>query len=217
MTQHFSAQAAQLPSAALVYPDLFAKADVVGFDLYPLQEVCRRDFLTAVFDAQRELVELAPGKPTFQWIEAHELKCPQLPVTPDTVRAESWLALAGGAHGLGYFPKDWDPVVADAIGGVTARIRQLGQALLGPASQVDVQPSGAVRASARSLNGALYVIAVNGGTEPASVRFHVGGLGERRLLVAGTGRSLEASGDVIAATLPPLGVRIYVAPPVPRR
>jgi hypothetical protein len=71
-----------------------------------------------------------------------------------------------------------------------------------------------VRASARSLNGATYVIAVNGGIEPARVQLHLGGLGGRRLLVLGTRRSLDASGDTIADTLPPLGVRIYVAPPV---
>jgi len=214
VTHHFFAQAAPLPSGRGMYAGLFAKANVVGFDLYPLQEICRRDFLPAVFDAQRELVELVPGKPTFQWIEAREFKCPQLPVTPATVRAETWLALAGGARGLGYFPKDWDPAVGDAIGGVTARIRQLVPALLRPASPVAVRPLGAVRASARSLNGALYVIAVNGGIQPATVQLHVGGLGNRRLLVLGTERSLEGGNDVITDTLPPLGVRIYVAPPV---
>ena len=214
VTHHFFAPAAPPPSGRGIYAGLFAKANVVGFDLYPLQEICRRDFLPAVFDAQRELVELVPGKPTFQWIEAREFKCPELPVTPETVRAETWLALAGGAHGLGYFPKDWDPAVGEAIGGVTARIRQLVPALLRPASPIEVRPPGAVRASARSLNDALYVIAVNGGIQPATVQLHVGGLGKRLLLVLGTERSLGGSGDVITDTLPPLGVRIYVAPPV---
>ena len=214
VTHHFFASASPLPAGRGMYAGLFAKANVVGFDLYPLQEICRRDFLPAVFDAQRELVDLVPGKPTFQWIEAREFKCPQLPVTPKSVRAETWLALAGGAHGLGYFPKDWDPVVGAAIGGVTARIRQLVPALLRPALPVKVRPSGAVRASARSFNGALYVIAVNGGIQPATVQLRVGGLGKRRLLVLGTERSFEGSGDVITDTLPPLGVRIYVAPPL---
>jgi hypothetical protein len=213
VTHHFFASAPPLPAGRDMYADLFAKADVVGFDLYPLQEICRSDFLPEVFDAQRELVDLVPGKPTFQWIEAREFKCPQLAVTPKTVRAETWLALAGGAHGLGYFPKDWDPVVGEAIGGAAARIHQLVPALLRPALPVEVRPSGAVRASARSLNGALYVIAVNGGTQPATVQLRVRGLGERRLLVVGTEMSLEGNADVLTDTLPPLGVRIYVAPP----
>jgi len=35
---------------------------------------------------QRELLRLAGGKPTFQWIEEREMKCPQNPVTPATIQ-----------------------------------------------------------------------------------------------------------------------------------
>jgi hypothetical protein len=213
LTSHFYSQAAPLPSGRGMYPGLITQADVVGFDLYPLQELCRPDALAWVFDAQRELVALAPGKPTYQWIEAREMKCPGVPVTPATVRAESWLAVAGGAQGLGFFPKDWDPAVADAIGSVNAGIRQLAPALVRPALPVEADAAG-VRASARTLNGAVYVIAVNAAAAPAAVNLRVPGLGDRRLLVAATQRQLTAADGVIADTLPPLGVRIYVAPPV---
>jgi len=198
LTQHFFAGAAPLPAGRAMYPGLVAKADVVGFDLYPLQELCRRDFLAAVFDAQQALVALAPGKPTFQWIEARELKCPSVPVTPATVRAESWLALAGGAHGLGFFPKDWDPQIGAAIGGVAARIRQLEPALLQPAVSLDVGASSPdVRASERDYHGARYFFAVNAGTTPATLR-------------------LPAPAEALVGSptrLPPLGVGIYVVPP----
>jgi hypothetical protein len=212
LSQHFYSQTAPLPAGRGMYPELIAKADVVGFDLYPLQELCRTDFLPGVFDAQQDLIGLAPGKPTFQWIEARELKCPQVPVTPQTVRAESWLALAGGARGLGFFPKDWDPSVADAIGGVTARIRQLEPALLGPVLAVQASP-GTVRASARSRNGALYVLAVNAGLAGASVELHVPELGSRTVEILGSGRTLAAKDGVLDDALPPLGARVYVAPP----
>jgi hypothetical protein len=198
LTQHFFAGAAPLPSGRSMYPGLVAKADVVGFDLYPLQELCRPDFLPAVFDAQQALAALAPGKPTFQWIETRELKCPTVPVTPATVRAESWLALAGGAHGLGFFPKDWDPQIGAAIGVVAARIRQLEPALLEPALPLDVgTASPAVRASERDYNGARYLFAVNAGTTPAALR-------------------LPADAEPLVGSptrLPPLGVGIYVVPP----
>jgi hypothetical protein len=212
LTQHFYSQAAPLAAGRGMYEGLIARADVVGFDLYPLQELCRTDFLPAVFDAQRELIGLAPGKPTFQWIEARELKCPQVPVTAQTVRAESWLALAGGARGLGFFPKDWDPAVADAIGGVTARIRQLEPALLEPVVPVKVSP-GTVRASARTRNGAFYVLAVNAGLAAATVQLRVPGLGSRSLEILGSTRTLSAKDGALEDTLPPLGVRAYVAAP----
>jgi hypothetical protein len=198
LTQHFFAGAAPLPSGRWMYPGLVARADVVGFDLYPLQELCRTDFLPAVFDAQQALVALAPGKPTFQWIETRELKCPSVPVTPASVRAESWLALAGGAHGLGYFPKDWDPQIGAAIGGVTARIRQLEPALLEAALPLDVGASSpAVRASERDYHGARYLFAVNAGATPATIRVPAGA------------ESLVGS----PTRLPPLGIGIYVVPP----
>ena len=75
LTNHFYTGAAALPWGRAIYPPLIAKADVVGFDLYPLQEWCRPERMADVFYAQRELVNLAAGKPTFQWIEANDWKC----------------------------------------------------------------------------------------------------------------------------------------------
>ena len=73
--------------------------DVVGFDLYPLQVWCRPAFAD-VMDSQQELGSTSGGKPTFQWIEVapmeHECRDQSsLDPTPDTVRAETWLAVAG--------------------------------------------------------------------------------------------------------------------------
>jgi len=213
LTQHFFAGAAPLPSGRGMYPGLVAKADVVGFDLYPLQILCRRDFLAADYDAQSALVALAPGKPTFQWIEVREMSCPTVPVTPATIRAESWLAIAGGAHGLGFFPNDWDADTGAVIQGIARRIRQLEPALLEPAVPVSLETSSAdVRASARRYHGVLYVIAVNAGTQAAAIRVRVAG---GPVELAGSGRSLPVSGGAFSDRLAPLAVRIYVVPPAP--
>jgi len=201
LTQHFFSGAAALPAGRGMYPGLIAAADVVGFDLYPLQELCRPDFLAADYDAQQQLIGLAGGKPTFQWIEVREMKCPSVPVTNATIRAESWLALAGGARGLGFFPNDWNAQTGAAIAAVAARVRQLEPALLAPAEPVQVQSSSPdVRASARLFHGARYVFVVNAGTTPASVT--VPELGDDAVVLGNVGTSL-----------PPLGVRIYVVPP----
>jgi len=197
-----------------MYPALVAAADVVGFDLYPLQELCRPDLLPAVFDAQRELEALAPGKPTFQWIESRSMRCGDAtPVTPATIRAESWLALAAGARGLGYFPPDWQNGADTVVRRIVERIRQIEPALLQPALPVVVGGSAAVRASARAYNGALYVIAVNGAYTTGDVTLTLPQLGDRSLLVLGSAERMNAVHGVITDRLPPLGVRIYVAPP----
>jgi hypothetical protein len=56
-----------------------------------------------VYWMQREIVALTGGKPTFQWIEAGPMEhCREyLDPTPEIVRAETWLAIAGGARGIG--------------------------------------------------------------------------------------------------------------------
>ena len=106
LTNHFYSGAAPLDWGRGMYPSLIAKADVIGFDLYPLQEWCRPNRMADVYWSQRELVKLSGDKPTFQWIEADDWKCPggATAVTPAVVRAESWMAIAGGAHGLGFWP-----------------------------------------------------------------------------------------------------------------
>src|SRR5881394_1667580 len=108
LTNHFYSRAEPLPQGKGMYPVLFQIPDVLGFDLYPLQVWCRPAF-GDVFDAQAELHTLSGGKPTFQWIEVARMEQPcrthsELDPTPATVRAETWLSVAGGADGVGYFP-----------------------------------------------------------------------------------------------------------------
>src|SRR5206468_10644115 len=45
-------RSSDLPAGRGIYPGLVAKADVVGFDLYPLQEWCDPARLAEVYDAQ---------------------------------------------------------------------------------------------------------------------------------------------------------------------
>ena len=95
------------------------------------------------------------------------------------------------------------------IRGIAARIRQLTPALLQPPLEVTVGPAEPdVRASARSFGGALYVIAVNAGTAPASVQLHTPELGARPVTGAG-----QARDGTLAVTLPARTVRIYIAAP----
>jgi hypothetical protein len=98
--------------------------------------------------------------------------------------------------------------------GIAARIRQLEPALLRPALPVGVDPpDSAVRASARELGGALYVIAVNAGARFAAVRLHAPGLAGRPLQLAGRRQSVPSHGSRFVAVLPPMSVRIYIAGP----
>src|SRR3954453_976240 len=92
------------------YKRFAAGADVVGFDMYPIVKFCGRVPLLDMFRAQRELMTVyAPGKPTFQWIETSRMtgECSTIAITPQIVNAETWLAVTGGACGIGYFTNSW--------------------------------------------------------------------------------------------------------------
>lgn len=213
LTNHFYSGAAPLPWA-VDYPSLIAKSDVVGFDLYPLQEWCRPDRLGDVYASQQELVRLSAPRPTFQWIEAAEWRCPggATAITPAVVIAESWMAIAGGANGLGFFPAIWPAGIGRAIADVSNDVAKLGAALVAPSAPVTSEGR-SVYVGARALNGAIYVIAVNGSYAPTRATIRVPGLGTRSLSVLDEGRRVLSNSDAFSDEFAPLAVHVYVAAP----
>jgi hypothetical protein len=216
LTNHFYSLANPLPQGKGMYPTLMSIPDVVGFDLYPLQVWCRPAF-GDVMDAQRELGTTSGGKPTFQWIEVapmeHQCKDQQqLDPTPATVRAEAWLAVAGGAGAIGYFPNHWSTTIGTEIARTNREIKGLSQALLSPIAPATSDAS-AIRVSARTLNGATYVIAVN--TTDATVQAKIGvpGIGGRSPVLVGGGQVVGADDQGFADSFGPLAARVYIIPP----
>jgi hypothetical protein len=204
-------------------------ADVVGFDMYPVVKFCGRVSLLDVFRAQRELSTIyAPGKPTFQWIETGEMtgECEAMQVTPQIVNAETWLAIAGGACGIGYFTSSWTgdlwnrwdlaPGVEAQLARTIAQIRALAPMLCTGYGDVTVPWDGSVAATSRSLNGALYVIAVNSSDRTTTIPFRVDALAGRSLQVLGESRTVTPAKKVyFRDTFAPYQVHVYVAAPLP--
>lgn len=217
LTNHFYSRAEPLPQGKGMYPLLFTIPDVIGFDLYPLQGWCRRSF-GDVLDAQRELGS-ASGKPTFQWIEVAPMehdcgRVATLDPTPATVRAEAWLAIAGGADSLGFFPNRWSRAVGAEIRRVNGEIKALAPALLG--APVDASSSSdAIRVSGRALNGALYVIVVNTSEATVEAKISVEGIAGKPATILGGGESPAVASDDhgFVDSFGPLAARVYVVPP----
>jgi hypothetical protein len=216
LTNHFYSRAEPLPQGRGMYPALVSTADVIGFDLYPLQNWCRWDSFHDVFDSQLDLVALARGKPTFQWIEARQMDCfgDQLDPTPETLRAEAWLSIAGGAHAIGYFPNNWNAAVGAEIARTNREIQTLVPALVEPAIAASASLGSFVKVGARDHNGAVYVIAVNASRIATTTTITVPALGDRML------RSLDGQHNVLAAggsfteSFGPLEARVYIAAPL---
>jgi hypothetical protein len=214
LTNHFYSRAAPLPQGRGMYPALIQSADVIGFDLYPLQNWCRFDDFGHVFDSQAELVQLAAGRPTFQWIEARSMDChdPTLNPSAETVHAETWLAVAGGAHAIGYFPYSFAPDIGAQIVRDKRDIQTLLPALLEPALEANAG-TGPVKVSARLHNGAIYVIAVNASRATATATITVPSLGDRQLLSLDGSRLVTPAAGAFSDTFAPLEVHVYIAAP----
>lgn len=198
-----------------IYKGFFDAADVIGFDTYPVEVRCSLAQIENVYRMQRELVALTQGKPTFQWIEAGPMehcRANQDP-TPAVVRAETWLAIAGGARGIGSFPDWWQEDIRAEVRLTNREILALAPALLAPVATTTWSTANPVRVGARKYNGATYIVAVNTSTSDAGVSFSVPGLGGRSLRVFRDGRIVKPLGDLVADKLPGLGVAVYVVPP----
>jgi hypothetical protein len=217
LTNHFYSRAAPLPQGRGMYPALYSLADVVGFDLYPLQVWCKPAF-GDVFDSQHELSDVTGGKPTFQWIEVAPMEqtCGRdrsLDPTATTVRAETWLAVAGGADGIGYFPNRWKRDIGTEIAHTNRQLQELAPVLLAAQAPATADAP-AVKISARSLNGALYVIAVNTSTtETVQTRISVDGIAGRSATVLGDGTVVGSDDTGFTDTFAPLAAKVFVIPP----
>src|SRR5207248_5953284 len=134
--------------------------------------------------------------------------------TAATVRAEIWLAIAGGARGLGYFPDFWQPDIQAAITAADRQITALAPALLAPEVPVFYGPDGTpIKAGARLLNGAYYVVAANPSYSAATATFTVPGLTQGSVLVYGEHRTLPVVAGRFTDSFAGLGVHVYVAAP----
>jgi hypothetical protein len=215
LTNHFYSRAEPLPQGRGMYPALAAKADVLGFDLYPMQNWCRYDDFSHVFDSQLDLIALARGKPTFQWIEVRQMDCrgAELDPTPETVRAESWMSIAAGAHAIGYFPNNWNAEVGREIARTNQEITTLVPALVEPNIAASASLGSYVKVGAREHNGAVYVIAVNASRASTSATITVPALGDRVLRTLDGLHIVTATSGAFSDNFGPLEVRIYIAAP----
>jgi hypothetical protein len=226
LTPHFAQEQDPLsPTVSrTIYASYVAKGNVIGFDLYPLSHFCRhpRIRLSSVYTEQRDLVRLAQGKPTFQWLEtgAQEESCGPAPVNGTLLRTEAWLAIAGGARGLGYFTYGWPGGIADsntasadvmaAIAQVNRQISGLSAVLLSPAlPQVFSTRRAQIKIGARKVGPITYLVAVN--PFPTARRWSraLPGLATQKVAVVGEQRWLNAVDGRLRDRFAPYSKHIY--------
>ena len=200
------------------YGQFARMADVAGFDLYPLGH-CQSD-LGAVYEAQRAFIRLAGNMPTFQWIETGPIRptyCGGFTMTSAELKAEVWLAIVGGARGIGYFTHTWTPnhSAFDVSPSLQQEMKQTSkllasvrQGLLGRTVLSGVNSS-SVKLVARA-GDRTYVFAVNTQRAPIKVQMSVPRLRSGTLEVVGENRSVTVAAGHFVDNFQPLAVHIYV-------
>ena len=204
------------------YAGFVRLADVAGFDLYPL-DACQSD-LSAVYDAQRAFVALAGQTPTFQWIETGPIRpdyCGGFTMSAAELSAEVWLAVIGGARGIGYFTHTWSPqhspfdvtdVVQEAMRQTDTLLAEAKPGLLGRTVE-SRSDSPTVKLVARSAADGTYVFAVDSLRLPIMAQLRVPQLHDGPVRVLGEHRSMDVDGHTLIDHFDPLQVHIYVQAP----
>ncbi|MDX6503440.1 MAG: hypothetical protein QOE29_565 [Gaiellaceae bacterium] len=235
LTSHFAREQRWLTTrhSAAWWRGYVRRADVVGFDLYPLAHLCQHPAFTlaSVYREQRDLVALAAGRPTFQWIEASAIDghCGATPVSAAALRAEVFLALAGGANGIGYFTHSWatgpwvrfavTPELRAAMAATDADLQALATVLTGEQAPSLIHATGPVLVGARRAGRHLLVIAVNPTKAPVTAQIRFRGYTAGSAQVWNEHRARPVSGARFTDTFGPLQVHIYDVSPgaAPRR
>jgi len=213
-----------------LYRGYVQATDVVGFDIYPIYGWNKPEWIHLVHDATAMLTEMAGPRPVYAWIETSrggQYTGPlekQKEVTPRHIRAEVWMAICGGATGIGYFTHVWKPsynqfgvpeASRKALAGINAQITRLAPAILGKACAGKVaatEPKAKVAALFRSHQGARYAFAVNYDERPAATRatIEVPGLTDGAAVeVVDEDRTLKADAGGFSDTFDPLAVHMY--------
>lgn len=206
-------------ASASRYAAFAGMADMAGFDLYPLN-ACQSD-LTTVYYAQREFVKLAGTTPTFQWIETGPIRpayCGGFAMTPEELIAEVWLAVIGGARGIGYFTHTWTPAhdslalsppMATAIRQTNSLLAAVKPGLLGATIKSSAD-SPVVKVVARSGGGRTYVFAINAMRSPNKAGIRVPQLRDGLATVVGEGRTVVVKNHRLIDHFGGLQVNVYV-------
>jgi hypothetical protein len=204
------------------YGQFAQMADVAGFDLYPLGH-CQSN-LGAVYEAQRAFIRLAGDMPTFQWIETGPIKptyCGGFKMTPAELKAEVWLAIVGGARGIGYFTHTWSPdhnafdvspTLQKTMRTTSKLLDSVQQGLLGR-TVLSGANSSSVKVIARAGSDRNFVFAVNTQRAPINVQVYVPRLHGGALQVVGEKRSLNVNDGRFMDSFQPLAVHVYAQRP----
>jgi hypothetical protein len=210
------------------YPEYIKGADLVSFDIYPVasDDPKLQGKLEYVPKGVDHLVQISQGqKVVFNCLECTHIGSKNI-ATPHQVRAEAWLALIHGSHGIIYFVHQFTPNFVEAdllqepemLAAVTAlnkEITSLAPELNSPdvpnGAQVQVDNAQApVDIAVKSNGSATYLFTAERQNQAAKATFTLPGLkGTSTVTVINENRTIPAQDGVFTDSFGPWDVHLY--------
>ena len=215
------------------YPEYLKGCDIVSFDIYPVNHDSREVHgnLWFVANGVKRLGQWGKGeKPVWNCIECTAITNPKHQPTPQQVRAEVWMSLIHGSHGLIYFVHQFkpafheaalldDPEMLAAVTQINRQITQLAPVLNRPTvhDAVTVQsknPAVPVAAIVKQFGGSTYLFAVGMRDGAAEATFTLAGMkGGSTSEVLGENRTIAVTNGSFSDHFEPWSVHLYKLSP----
>lgn len=210
------------------YPEYLKGCDIASFDIYPVAHTSTEVAGKLWFVAQgvERLVRWAGGQKTvWNVIECTSIGDPKRKPTPGEVRAEAWMSLIHGSHGLIYFVHQFKPVFREAallddsemlaaVFALNRQIAELAPILNSPTLADDVavvsDPAAPVATMLKRHDGVSYLFAVDMLGTAASATFLLKDVAsDRTVEVLGEHRTLSARHGQFTDRFEPWAVHLY--------
>lgn len=209
------------------YPEYIKGADIVSYDVYPLNGNLPLWYVGAGVARLREWAEYK--KPVWNFIETTSIRGNVPKPTPEQIRSEVWMSIIHGSMGIGYFCHQFQPTSDEAaplhdaetretLASINRQITRLAPVLNTPsvANGVTVESSNEelpVAVMLKRHGGATYLFAI--GTRPAgetTATFRFRDCGSLTAKVLGESRTLEVDDGVLRDSFADYQVHIYKLP-----
>lgn len=212
------------------YPDYVKGADIVSFDIYPMNETdpMVKGHAELVAKGVDNLMTWSQAKkPVWNWIECTGISDPSGKPTPEVVKAEVWMSIVHGSSGIGYFVHQFspsfdehalldDPTMKAAVAAINQRITALAPALATPpitngVTVTSMNASIPVDTRLVRQGGSTYLFAVAMGAGGTHAKFtELTNVAEGAMVeVLDEGRSLSVAGRAFEDDFTDWGVHLY--------
>lgn len=206
------------------YPEYAKGADIVSFDIYPINSGLDITLVPLGVDRLGQAVSFK--KPVWNWIECTRIDQANPKPTPDQVKSEVWMSIIHGSMGIGYFVHQFTPtfdekallddaVMKPAVAAIDQQIHDLAPALnTAPITNAVSEQSSTkvdflVKRLPSSLGGHLYVFAVSMTGTQTTATFTLSHDTFTTATVLGENRSVSIAANAFTDTFAAYAVHLY--------